>query len=111
MFVAPIVVGLSRLVAEREKRAETESDAGRESQAVGEADGARVPTTPNLAVQAEASELEDKTVTTETTASKEKRNTTRKAIQIHRVRRTKAKSKRREGRAISPSPSTEAKCE
>jgi hypothetical protein len=112
MFVAPVVVHLSRLVTDRGKPPETADGAdGEASKAAGEGEDTKVRRERKVPLYGlRLMSSKDDIIAAETTSSKEKKTPPRKAIRIRRVRQTKAKAKRRESKPASPSTGTSVKC-
>jgi hypothetical protein len=110
MFVAPVVVHLSRLVADREERPDAASEsAGEESKAPSEGEDTKVHYETEVHSRVQADKIEDNLVLEESAPLKEKRTPSRKPIRIRRVRQTKVKAKRY-SKSSSPSTGAGVKC-
>jgi hypothetical protein len=110
MFVAPVVVHLSRLVTDRGKRPDAAGEsAGEESKAAGEGDDTKVHYETEIYSGVQADKAEDGLVLEESAPLKEKRTPLRKPIRIRRVRQTRVKAKRH-SKSSSPSTGAGVKC-
>jgi hypothetical protein len=106
MFVAPVVVHLSRLVTDRGK---PDAGGGEESKAAGEGEDTKVPYPTEVHYGRQADEAEDGLVLEEIAPAKEKKGPPRKTIRIRRVRQTKAKAKKH-SKSASPITTAKLKC-
>lgn len=110
MFVAPVVVHLSRLVTDRGKRPEAVGEGvGDENKAAGEGEDTRVPCQTEIRRELQTDKAKDGLVFEESGPSKEKKIPQRKQIRIRRLRQTKAKAKR-QSKPATPITGTNAKC-
>jgi hypothetical protein len=109
MFVAPVIVHLSRLVTDRGKRPEVAGEGAGKTKAPADGEDTKVLYGTEAHVELQADEAEDGLGLEEITTTKEKRTPSRKPIRIHRVRQTKAKAKK-QSKSSSPITGSNVKC-